>query len=59
MFVEAQLPLHHFLVVELKLDVASWWNVDLRLEGFHVLGVGPAESRDVLFGAEVSLTVSW
>lgn len=40
--VEAQLPVHHLLVVELKLNVAARRNVDLGLEGLHVLSVGPA-----------------
>lgn len=35
--VEAQLPVHHLLVVELKLDVTSRWNMDLGLKGLHVL----------------------
>lgn len=41
MLVGAQLPVHHLLVVEFKLDVAAWRNVDLSLEGLHVLRVGP------------------
>lgn len=41
--VEAQLPVHHLLIVELKLDVAAWRNVDLGLEGLQVVIVGPVE----------------
>ena len=47
MLVHSQLPLHHFLVVELKLNVTARWNVNLRLEGFHVLGVCPGKGRRV------------
>lgn len=45
--VEAQLPVHHLLVVEFKLDVAARRNVDLSLEGLHVLRVGPGGQRQV------------
>lgn len=41
--VETQLPVHHLLVVELKLNVASGRNMDLGLECLHVQIVSPAE----------------
>lgn len=43
--VEAQPPVHHLLVVELKLNVAARRNMDLGLEGLHVLSVGPARRK--------------
>lgn len=43
MLVKAQLPVHHLLVVELKLNVAARRNMDLGLKGLHVLIVGPAK----------------
>lgn len=45
MLVEAQLPVHHLLVVELKLDVAARRDVDFCLKGLHVLGVSPVKQK--------------
>lgn len=41
--VETQLPAHHLLVVQLKLNVTASRNMDLCLEGLHVLGISPVK----------------
>lgn len=43
--VETQLPVHHLLVVELKLNVTTRRNVDLCLKGLHVLRISPVKQR--------------
>lgn len=43
--VEAQLPLHHLLVMKLKLDVAARRNVDLGLKRLQFLRVRPVVHR--------------
>lgn len=43
--VGAELPVHHLLVVELKLDVTARRNMDLGLKGLHVLRIGPVKQK--------------
>lgn len=38
-------PLHHLLVVKLKLNITARRNVDLRVEGLQVLGVSPMKEK--------------
>lgn len=47
--VGAQLPLHHLLVVQLKLDVAAGGHEDLGLKRLHVLGVCPGRAERHFF----------
>lgn len=45
--IHPQLPAQQFLVVELKLNVASRRNVDLGLKRLHVQRIGPVQRRRV------------
>lgn len=49
MLVETQLPVHHLLIMKLKLNVAARRNVDLCLEGLHILGICPVVQKHVRF----------
>lgn len=53
MLIETQLPGHHFLVVELKLNVAARGDVDLCLKGLHVLGISPVKKTLLSLGQAV------
>lgn len=41
----AQLPVHHLLVVELKLNVTAGRDVDLGLKGLHFLRISPVKHQ--------------
>lgn len=43
--IETQLPVHHLLVVKLKLNVTARRNMDLCLKGLHVLGISPVKQK--------------
>lgn len=55
MLVETQFPVHHLLVVELKLDVTTRRNVDFCLKGLHVLGISPVKQKHVSLCEAVEL----
>lgn len=50
--VETQSPVHHLLVMELKLNVTAGRNMDLCLKGLHILGISPVKQKYFsLYGA--------